>query len=253
MGESVRVDKISFISIFGIALVGGFGHCIGMCGGIVLAYCGKLGASFQNNKIHLLFYHLLYNLGRISTYIVLGVIVGILGSMFVMDGFLRGCLFVFAGIAMVLAGLSLFGKIKFLTYLEHSLQNTQWYQKSFRKFLDIKNPWSLYLLGVLNGLLPCGFVYAFLFAAAGFANPLIGGAVMAVFGLGTIPALVLVALLANTLFSKQLFRKIAMNLATLAIIVFGVLMIQKGIKFLQNPEMGGKMHMQISIEQGNEN
>ena len=63
----------------------------------------------------------------------------------------------------------------------------------------------------------------------------------------------LVALLANTLFSKQLLRKIAMNLAALAIIIFGVLMIQKGIKFLQNPEMGGKMHMQISIEQGDEN
>ena len=76
MGESVREDKISFISIFGIALVGGFGHCIGMCGGIVLAYCGKLGASFQNNKIHLLFYHLLYYLGRSSTYMVFGVIVG---------------------------------------------------------------------------------------------------------------------------------------------------------------------------------
>ena len=71
MGESVRVDKISFISIFGIALVGGFGHCIGMCGGILLGYCGELGARFQNNKNHLLFYHLLFYLGRISTYIVL--------------------------------------------------------------------------------------------------------------------------------------------------------------------------------------
>ena len=74
MGESVRVDKISFISIFGIALVGGFGHCIGMCGGVVLAYFGELGASFQNNKNPLLFYHLLFYLGRISTYLVLGVI-----------------------------------------------------------------------------------------------------------------------------------------------------------------------------------
>lgn len=241
------MEKLDFIGIFVIALMGGFGHCIGMCGGIVLAYCGRLNLNFKEHKARLVGYHLLYNLGRISTYIVLGVIVGFLGSMFAVNGLLRGWLFVLAGVAMILAGLSLFGKLKFLAYLEHSITSGKWYQRKFQSFLELKSPLSLYLLGILNGLLPCGFVYAFLFGAAGFADPLVGGVVMAVFGLGTIPSLLAVALLADTLLSRQWLRKVMMNLAALIIIIFGALMIQKGVKFIQNPQMAHKMHMQIDL------
>ena len=153
-----------------IALLGGFGHCIGMCGGIVLAYSGKLTQNAITQKGQLVIYHTLYSLGRITTYVLLGAIVGALGSMFSVNGTLRGALFVFAGVAMILAGLSLFGKISFLIRLEHSIQNSKWYQSRFQEALSLKTPASLYILGLLNGLLPCGFVYAFLFSAAGFAS-----------------------------------------------------------------------------------
>ncbi len=245
------MEKLDFIGIFVIALMGSFGHCIGMCGGIVLAYCGRLNLNFREHKMRLVGYHLLYNLGRISTYIVLGVVVGFLGSMFAVNEFLRCWLFVLAGVAMILAGLSLFGKLKFLTYLEHSLVSGKWYQRKFQSLLELKNPLSLYLLGILNGLLPCGFVYAFLFGAAGFADPLIGGAIMAVFGLGTIPLLLVMALLTDTLLSWQWLRKIMMNLTALIIIIFGILMVQKGVKFIQNPHMAHKMHMQIDLTEEN--
>ena len=163
------MEILDFISLFGIALVGGFGHCIGMCGGIVLAFSSKM-ANNDTSKGRIVGFHLLYNLGRISTYVLLGALVGGLGSMFSLNGTLRGALFVFVGILMVLAGFSLFGKLKFLTLLEHSVQNSKWYQMQFQNALSLRSPFSLYLLGILNGLLPCGFVYAFLFSAASFAS-----------------------------------------------------------------------------------
>lgn len=241
------MEYVSLFSLFIIALIGSFGHCIGMCGGIVLAYSGRLTNNGITNKSTLALYHILYGLGRVTIYVILGAIVGALGSMFNLNATLRGILFLIAGIAMILAGLSLFGKMRFLTKLEHSLQNAKWYQKSFQTALNLRTPQSIYLLGLLNGLLPCGFVYAFLFSAAGSANMVSAMLVMLVFGIATIFPLFFFGVLANTLFYKPNFRKILMNLAAIAIIIFGGLMVQKGVKFLQNPNMGHKMHMSMLI------
>lgn len=235
------METLDFISLFGIALVGGFGHCIGMCGGIVLAFSGKL-AKNNTSKGGIAISHLLYNLGRISTYVLLGALVGGLGSMFSLNGTLRGVLFVVAGFLMVFAGLSLFGKSKFLTFLEHSVQNSKWYQMQFQNALNLKTPFSLYVLGLLNGLLPCGFVYAFLFSAASFASVFKGALVMLIFGIATIVPLLLFGILANTILYKPFLRKLAMNLAAISIVIFGALMVEKGVRFLQNPQMSHKMH-----------
>lgn len=241
----MSIENYNLVALFTIALLGGFGHCIGMCGGIVLAYSGKLTQNKITQKAQLLSYHLLYSFGRITTYVALGVFVSAIGSMFNLGGTLRGILFCAAGVLMILAGLSLFGKLNFLSKIEHSVQNAKWYQVSFQKALHLKTPFSLYFLGLLNGLLPCGFVYAFLFSAAGFADITQGALIMLVFGLGTLPSLFLFGLLANTIFYKPSVRKIAMNLAAIAIIIFGALMVQKGVKFLQNPQMGNKTHMHL--------
>ena len=241
------MEYAGLFGLFVVALLGSFGHCIGMCGGIVLAYSGKLTNNGITSKGTLALYHILYSLGRITTYVILGAIVGVLGSMFSFNATLRGILFLIAGVAMILAGLSLFGKMQFLTKLEHSLQNSKWYQKSFQTALNLRTPQSIYLLGLLNGLLPCGFVYAFLFSAAGSANVINAMLVMLVFGIATTFPLFLFGILANTLFYKSNFRKILMNLAAIAIVIFGGLMVQKGIKFLQNPNMGHKIHMSMLV------
>ena len=66
---------------------------------------------------------------------------------------------IFAGIIMLLAGLSLMGKIKFLTIIEHSLSSSKWYKENFRQLLHQQTLFSFFILGMLNGLLPCGLVY----------------------------------------------------------------------------------------------
>lgn len=235
----IEAQNLSLYSIFVIAFLGGFGHCIGMCGGIVLAYCTRLK---KTSKIKTFFFHLLYNLGRISMYILLGGVVGFVGSMISLNLYLKGALFILAGILMIFSGLSLLGKSRFLLYLEHFLQNTKWYQKSFKQILSLQNPLSLYLLGILNGLLPCGFVYAFLFGAVASSSAFNGAVIMAIFGLGTLPSLLLFGLVSHALLSKNILRKIAMNLASVAIIIFGALMAYKGVGFIINKDFAHNMH-----------
>ncbi|MDE5591815.1 MAG: sulfite exporter TauE/SafE family protein [Helicobacter sp.] len=237
------MTSLEVAAIFGVALAGSFGHCIGMCGGIVLAYCTHL----KPTRSQALFYHIFYNLGRVNTYVFLGVIVGTLGSMFSINPYLRAGFFIVCGIVMFLMGISLMKKIKFLFFLELSLKKIPWYQTTFRKILSMDTPFSLYLLGVLNGFLPCGFLYAFLLSAASAGDGIKGGMIMLIFGIATIVPLFGVGFLANVLLIK--IRKIMIYIAALGIIIFGVLMIKMGLQsfYVQEhahtlPLMGNEKH-----------
>lgn len=120
--------NFDLISIITIAFLGSFGHCIGMCGGIVIAYSStKINA--DSNNITQSVSHILYSLGRITTYTLLGFIFGGVGSVITPNNTTNAILLFVAGIAMLLTGLSLIGKIKFLTLIEHTLTNSNWYKK----------------------------------------------------------------------------------------------------------------------------
>lgn len=182
------METISILSIMTIAFLGSFGHCIGMCGGIVMAYSStKVGNEWT--KFTQTLAHISYSFGRVLTYTLLGVLFGFLGGVIAFSNITNGVLLLIAGIVMVLTGLSLVGKIKFLTIIEHSVSKSGWYQKSFKALLHSSSLFSFFLLGMLNGLLPCGFVYFFAITAASTADPLWGGVVMFIFGISTIPAL----------------------------------------------------------------
>src|SRR5210317_1209401 len=106
------MESIDLISIASIAFLGSFGHCIGMCGGIVIAY-SSVGSSASASRLRQGLFHILYSLGRVTTYTLLGAIFGALGKAFAFNASTKGTLFVLAGLAMVFAGLSLSGKIRF--------------------------------------------------------------------------------------------------------------------------------------------
>jgi len=128
------LGTIDFLTIATIAFLGSFGHCIGMCGGIVVAYSSaKIDSNWNKTKQSLS--HILYSFGRITTYTILGALFGYLGGVATFSHTTNGILFFIAGIIMVLTGLSLLGKLKFLTALEHSISNSSWYQKSFKELL----------------------------------------------------------------------------------------------------------------------
>jgi sulfite exporter TauE/SafE len=214
------METANIISIITIAFLGSFGHCVGMCGGIVIAYSSaKIDDSFD--KRTKIISHLLYSFGRVSTYIIIGILFGYFGSLFSFDGEANTIFRMITGIVMVLAGLSLVGQIKFLTLIEHNLSGSIWYKKIFQTLIKSKSYRSFYFLGLLNGLLPCGFVYFFAITAANTASPIYGGLVMLIFGVSTIPALFSLGFFVS-LFNKTGIRDILIKLAALAVIVYGV-------------------------------
>jgi len=220
------METISFITIISIAFLGSFGHCVGMCGGIVLAY-STIKIEPSSSKVSKSIAHLLYSLGRVFTYSILGAVFGALGGVVTFSSTAGGILLIITGIAMVLAGLSLMGKIKFLTLIEHSFSSSSLYKNIFKKVLNSKSNSSFFALGVLNGFLPCGFVYFFAITAASTASPLYGALVMFVFGISTIPVMFSLGFLA-TLSSATNFRNMMMSLSSLAVIIYGIYTIYNG-------------------------
>lgn len=222
------MPEFNIVAIMLIAVAGSFGHCIGMCGGIVIAYTSTKVDS-RWSKTHQALSHLIYAAGRIVTYVIMGAVFGAIGSVVTLSPTGSGVLLLFAGIVMILSGISLLGWIKFLTVIEHSLSRLPWYQNAFRGLMKTQSMKSFFLLGMLNGLLPCGFVYFFATAAAGSADVLTGALIMLIFGLSTVPALFGLGFFVG-LFQKFTLRNAMIRIASVAVIAYGVLTVYDGVQ-----------------------
>jgi sulfite exporter TauE/SafE len=229
------LGTIDYTTIFAVAFLGSVGHCIGMCGGFILAYSSaKIGEDWS--KAHQGVAHFLYNIGRVTSYVILGAIFGLIGSAFVISLTTWGILLIFVGTIMVLMGLSLMGKLKFLTALEANISQYKIYGFLFRKLIHSKSLPSFYGLGVLNGFIPCGLVYIFGTFALASGSMLSGMLVMAVFGIATIPTLFTFGFIASFI-QKSSFRKTALSIASILVIAYGVFSLAKGTMMIVKPEM----------------
>ena len=231
----LRMGNLDLIIILTTAFLGSVGHCIGMCGGIVVAY-SSTKIDQKSNYWKQTFAHLAYNFGRVTTYTLLGALFGSIGKVLAFTPTTKGVLFVLTGILMILAGLSLIGNLKFLNSAQWSISKYAWYQNSFKKLMSDKSTKSFYLLGLLNGIIPCGLVYAFAIIAASTANPVSGALVMATFGLATIPALFFLGFITKFL-QKGSLRSTMMKLASLLVILYGAITLYKGYNFIAHPQM----------------
>jgi len=228
------MNNIDLLIILSTAFLGSVGHCIGMCGGIVIAYSStKIDqtSSWARQTIS----HLAYNFGRVVTYTILGAMFGLLGKAIAFTPTTKGVLFLLTGILMILAGLSLVGNLKFLNSAELSISKNGWYQNSFRKLINSRSLQSFFLLGMLNGIIPCGLVYSFAIFAASTADPLWGAIVMATFGLATIPALFFLGTITKFL-QKGSLRGTMMKLAAMLVIFYGFYTLYKGYNFIAHPK-----------------
>jgi sulfite exporter TauE/SafE len=228
------MGNIDLIIILTTAFLGSMGHCIGMCGGIVVAYTSSK-IDLKSNYIQQTTSHLSYNFGRITTYVILGALFGFLGQVVAFTPTTKGILFLATGLLMILAGLSLMGTIKFLNSIQWSISKYPWYQNSFKKLIANKSYSSFFLLGILNGIIPCGLVYSFAIFAASTASVLGGALVMATFGLATIPALFFLGFVTRFL-QKGSIRVTMMKLSAFLVIVYGIFTLYKGYNFLSHPE-----------------
>ncbi len=233
------MENIDLILIFSIAFLGSVGHCIGMCGGIVVAYSSSKidnSSSWLDESLS----HLAYNFGRVTTYTMLGAMFGLMGQVIAFTPTTKGVLFLLTGVLMILAGLSLLGYFKFLNSAELAISKNRWYRDNFRKLIKSKSLNSFYFLGMLNGIIPCGLVYSFAIFSASTASPLWGAIVMAVFGLATIPALFFLGTITKFL-QKGSLRGTMMKLASMLVILYGFFTLYKAYQFIIHPIETQKM------------
>src|SRR6476620_2908119 len=202
---------LQLIAILGF--LGSFGHCAGMCGPLTMAF--SLSNS-RNDKLAAFRFHLLLNLGRMAAYALVGAAIGGLGSVLIAGGLLAGtgselrrAIALLTGTMLIWFGV---GQIKpnLLPGLPrlHPLSHDRIGQ-AMSKLSAQKNWWVPIALGVLWGLIPCGFLYAAQIKAAETGNPVLGAATMLAFGLGTGPTMLGVGFFAGRLSSNrrsQLFR-----------------------------------------------
>ena len=216
----------SLTAAFLVGLLGGT-HCIGMCGGIVGALSSGLSLDVQTSRRRLVAAQLAYNTGRISSYTVAGVLLGLFGQQLgetgVLEGFPVGR--IVAGVIMILFGIYLAGWWHSLLYLEQAGARLWKYIEPLgRRFVPVRSTGQAYLLGLVWGWLPCGMVYAVLALALTSGSAAAGGSIMLAFGLGTLPVMITMGLGFNTL--KRLVQDPRIRLvAGLLVILMGVMML----------------------------
>ncbi len=179
-----------FLALFVVGLLGG-GHCAGMCGGIVgaLSMQGPQGAASVP-------IHIAYNLGRIASYGLAGLLAGLLGQIVGTLGGVQLGLYMFAQLMLIAMGIYLLGLTQSLAWLERGGQ-TLWraIQPVTKRFLPVRGVAQAFPLGLLWGWLPCGLVYSALTTALASGSAGKGALSMLAFGLGTLPNLLLAGLL----------------------------------------------------------
>lgn len=208
------MDHIFILTALVLGL-GGSLHCLGMCGPIVMMLPYREGTGSVTS---IAFYHL----GKSFSYGLLGIIAGLLGSAFVSLGF-QQILSIAAGIFVIVIAL--------FPFLEKYGLNKFLFKISFSKYMQLilKNPrlHHYLILGMMNGWLPCGLVYTALAAASVTGHPFKGFVFMFVFGLGTMPALALIAFFRQQ-FAVALRRRLARINLVLSLLL-GSVMIVRGM------------------------
>lgn len=179
---------MNFGIAFGLGILGSL-HCAAMCGPLQLALPLPAGNArrFINGRV-------LYQLGRIATYCLLGVLAGLIGKSIFLTG-LQRCLSIALGVALF-AGFFLSKRIALSVPVTRLVGNLK---TAMSAQLRQRNLRSLTLLGMLNGLLPCGLVYTALAWAVSGGTLLSAILFMAVFGAGTLPMLLSIGFLGKTL------------------------------------------------------
>lgn len=213
MNEIIALWPV-FLATFSVGLLGS-GHCLGMCGGIASALGFAISPDQQLKRIIIL---LAYNLGRVSSYALLGAAAGVIGSQIGGGAVLR----IIAGVLLIAMGLYLANWWRGLSYLEKVGGHLWKYIQPITKpLLPVKNPGQAMLLGLVWGLLPCGMVYSALAYSVAQGSVSGGAIAMLGFGLGTLPA-VLASGWAAQGFKKLFQNTIVRRLFAISIIAFGV-------------------------------
>lgn len=198
-------------------------HCVAMCGGVNLSQCvqNEKTGNGKNDALSTLRPSLLYNLGRVISYTAVGFVVGGLGSLITFSNTMQGTIKLIAGIFMIIMGLNMLGIFPWLRRFQpripflfsHSIENKK----------VGKGP---LLVGLLNGLMPCGPLQAMQIYALSTGSPFAGALSMFLFSLGTVPLMFGLGALSSYL-GKRFTNKI-LTVGAVLVVVLGMSMFSQG-------------------------
>ena len=191
-----------------------------MCGPIALAIPKR--EEITANIIH----KSLYNSGRVVTYSLLGILTGLIGQGFNMAGWQQG-LSISLGFLLILTMLVTGFRNLNIPLIGPIIGLTHTIKKYFSQFLKRRSQWSAVVLGMINGLLPCGLVYIALAASIHGGSVKSGLLYMLVFGLGTFPVMLLISLAGNVIGPRV--RQKVYKLVPIFIVTLGLLFILRGL------------------------
>ncbi len=224
-----------------VGFLGSF-HCVGMCGPIAIALPipNSKNITFFNGRV-------LYNIGRVVSYSIMGLIFGVLGKGFSMFGF-QQWLSISLGVIILLTIFTPGKYKKFVTQNKFVLRLTLPIKTSISSLFKKGTVSSLFTIGILNGFLPCGFVYMGLAGAMATGAAFSGFLVMVMFGLGTIPAMFTISIFGKyiNLSVRRKISKLTPVFAVLLAVIFILRGLNLGIPYL-SPKLGANMQHQMMM------
>ena len=223
--------ELSYLAAFMVGLLGGV-HCVGMCGGIVGALSFGLPEQARGRFGAMLPYLLGYNLGRLFSYTVAGAVLGGIGALaahLLILNQAQTVLPIIAGLFMVALGLYLGGWWFGINRLER-VGGRLWaiLEPHARKLLPVRSPSQALVMGLVWGWLPCGLVYSVLIMAMASGDALSGALLLLSFGLGTLPNLLAMGIVAGKL-TSLLRRPWVMKVAGISVILIGIFYIFRAL------------------------
>lgn len=208
-----QLTNASYAVLFMIGILNSI-HCVGMCGGILLS---QSLSKFNNNPFEAMQPTLLYNFGRVISYTILGGVIGAIGSALSLSILVKSALQIFAGLFMIIMGLNMMGFVAFRKFHIRLPRGT----------CKMKNKaGSSLLVGLLNGLMPCGLLQTMQLYALGTGSALKGAISMFMFSVGTVPLMLIFGIISGLL-TKGYTKKI-LKLSGVLIVVLGLMMGNRG-------------------------
>lgn len=216
IGHMTELEPIVALPILVASLLGS-GHCVGMCGGFVALYShGAVHATGAGDRVHLL-PHMMYNAGRLLTYLFLGTLAASIGAS--LDSFsgVGRLSSLIVGIMLITTGVA-------QLWIGHLMLSSRMAEIMGRKLRAVVLPvfrlpkvLRPLLIGLVTTLLPCGWLYTFVALALASADPATAAGIMVLFWLGTLPAMALTGILAQSVTGK-LIRHVPRITALLVIL-----------------------------------
>jgi len=231
------MNSLPFALAFFWGLAGGFSHCIGMCGVFVVAYSGSPEPGSSSHRVPPV-RHFLFHLGRLCTLALLGALAGVVGGITHPWAHAAGVFSLVSGIILLGLAVGFAGLIPWFHIPEPDVLGAGggFGRRLFLKALQNRSSLKPLLIGLFVGLLPCGLTYQALVAAAVSGRALPAAATMVLFGLGTIPGLLLLGFFGSVflggLFMKPKFRSSMTLVAAAFMAAMAIAFIIRGWQYL---------------------